>query len=145
MLQKNKPSHQGYPGYNTKLHVIGRLQFWECGVTPSLLLHSGPLWPVVVVPIRVPSMGQIDVCKLFVLRLLDIIFRNFTVFINCAPSVFIVGRLVGTSFLTVFTYMTASSSSNCSSNNLIFMLTTFVYNGRNCVSALKTKWSEIFW
>ena len=37
------------------------LQFWssgECGAIPSLLLS--PLWPTLVVPDRIPSMGQIE-------------------------------------------------------------------------------------
>ena len=40
-----------------------RLKFWssgECGVT-SLL--PGSLWPGVVIPVRVPAMGQIDLFK----------------------------------------------------------------------------------
>ena len=34
-----------------------------CGITLSLLLLSGMLWPSIVVPARVPSMSQIDLFK----------------------------------------------------------------------------------
>ena len=40
-----------------------RLLFWisgECQESPSMPLHQGPLWPGVVIIVRVPSMGQID-------------------------------------------------------------------------------------
>ena len=65
-----------------------RIQFWNSGgqwSTPTLPLLADPLWPGVVVPIRVQSMGQINLfenylyligiletinmCKLFVLRI----------------------------------------------------------------------------
>ena len=48
--------------YDTKLHLVVRLQFWRSreGSTPSLPLFQGPFWPRVVVPIRVPSMSEID-------------------------------------------------------------------------------------
>ena len=35
------------------------LELWEIRSTPSLPLLPGPLWPGVVAPDRVPSMGQI--------------------------------------------------------------------------------------
>ena len=35
-------------------------KFGECGVTSSLSLLLGPLWPRVAVPVKVLSMGQID-------------------------------------------------------------------------------------
>ena len=31
-----------------------------CGFTPSLTLLPDPLWPRMVLPVGVPSMGQID-------------------------------------------------------------------------------------
>ena len=49
-----------WPGYDIKLHLTVRLQLWsfeECGVTSSLPLLPGPLWPRVVVTIRVQSIG----------------------------------------------------------------------------------------
>ena len=36
------------------------LELWEKGSTPSLLLLQGPLWPKMVAPDRVLSMGQIE-------------------------------------------------------------------------------------
>ena len=36
------------------------LEIWEMLTIPSLPLLPGPLWPVVVVSVRVPSMGQIE-------------------------------------------------------------------------------------
>ena len=36
------------------------LEIWRIWSTPSLPLLSDPLWPGVVAPDRVPSMGQID-------------------------------------------------------------------------------------
>ena len=51
------------PGYDTKLHLIVRFQFWSIrkyGVTYSLPLLPGPLWPGVLVYVRVPSIGQIE-------------------------------------------------------------------------------------
>ena len=36
------------------------LELWGIRSTPSLPLLSGPLWPGVVMPDRVPSMGQIE-------------------------------------------------------------------------------------
>ena len=44
--------------------------FWslgKSGVIPSLLLLSDSLWPREVVPVEVPSMGQINAWKLLVL------------------------------------------------------------------------------
>ena len=35
----------------------------ECGVFPLMTLLSGPLWPGVVVPIKFPSVGQINLFK----------------------------------------------------------------------------------
>ena len=67
-LQRSNTSPQkiSYPKYNTKLHLIMKLQFLsygECGVTTTLPLLPGSLWPRVVVPISIPSMGQIDVLE----------------------------------------------------------------------------------
>ena len=35
-------------------------ELWGMWNTPSLPFFPGPLWPGVVVPDRVPSMGQIE-------------------------------------------------------------------------------------
>ena len=48
-LQRNKaPSRKGCPGYDNKLHLMGRLQFsrWEAWISHSLLLLPGSLWPM---------------------------------------------------------------------------------------------------
>ena len=48
------------------MHLVVRFQSWkcyECGVTPSLSLLSGTIWLGVVLPVRVPSMGQIDLLR----------------------------------------------------------------------------------
>ena len=58
------PTQKYFPGYDTKLYLMVKLQFWsneECEVTPSLSLFPGPLWPRMVVPFRVSSMGQITI------------------------------------------------------------------------------------
>ena len=39
------------------------LEIWGMYGTCSLPLFYLPLWPRMVVPVRVPSMGQIDLCK----------------------------------------------------------------------------------
>ena len=36
------------------------LEFWGMRITPSLPLLPGPLWPGMVAPDRVLSMGQIE-------------------------------------------------------------------------------------
>ena len=53
-----------YPGYDTKPSddEPSVLEFWEMWNISSLTLLLGPLWPRVVAPVRVPSLGQI---KLF--------------------------------------------------------------------------------
>ena len=53
----------GCPRYDTKLHLVVRLQFWAVWSTSSLLLLSGPLWLGVIIPVRIPSMGQIELFK----------------------------------------------------------------------------------
>ena len=48
-------------GYDTKLHLMVRLQFLRSGeveVTSSLLQLSGSLWPWAVVSVRVITKGQ---------------------------------------------------------------------------------------
>ena len=47
--------------YDTKQYQVPVLEL--CGVIPPLLLFPGPLWPEVVVPIRVPYVGQIDLSE----------------------------------------------------------------------------------
>ena len=50
------------PGYDTKPSdgEAPVLEPWGMWNTYSLPLFLGPLWPGVVVPVRVPSMGQIE-------------------------------------------------------------------------------------
>ena len=50
-------------GYDTKLHL--RLWFWRPASTPSLPLLPDPLWSGVLVPVRVPSMSQIDILEYY--------------------------------------------------------------------------------
>ena len=62
----SKHFQKGCPEYDTKLHLMVRPQFWRSGEmwrTPSLSLLPGPFLSRVVVPVRVPYMGQIDVFK----------------------------------------------------------------------------------
>ena len=49
------------PGYDTKPSdgEVPVLELWGIGRTPSFSLLSNPLWPRVVVPVRVPSLSQI--------------------------------------------------------------------------------------
>ena len=68
------------PNYGTKQsdgEVPVMLKFWEIRSTPSLPSPLGPLWPRVVAPDRVLSMGQI---KLNCVLTLNWIFWNRTVF-----------------------------------------------------------------
>ena len=57
------PSPNECPGYCTKPSdgEAPVLELWRMWSNPLLPLLSGPLWPGVVVPVRAPSMGQIDV------------------------------------------------------------------------------------
>ena len=51
------PSTFGYPGYDTELHPVVRLQFWSiwaCGIIPSFLSLPGLLWPGVLIPVKAP-------------------------------------------------------------------------------------------
>ena len=51
------------PGYDTKQsdgETSVMLELWEMWNTSSLSLLPGPLWPRVVAPDRVQSMGQIE-------------------------------------------------------------------------------------
>ena len=55
--------NSGCPGYDAKLHLVVRLQFWRLGSVEYLFIVitlRSPLWLRVVVPIRIPSVGQID-------------------------------------------------------------------------------------
>ena len=47
------------------LELIMNLQFWGEWSTPSFSLLWGPLWPYVIVPVRVHSMGQVDLFKYY--------------------------------------------------------------------------------
>ena len=62
-------------GYDSKLRLIVSLQSWSWGLwsTPSLPLLSDPLWPKVVVPVTVPSVGQVELFN----HLFRIIFMLF--------------------------------------------------------------------
>ena len=61
-VKRWKSLQKGCPGYDTKLYLMVRLLFWrfsEILNTPSLSLLPGPLWPGIVVPVWISSMGQI--------------------------------------------------------------------------------------
>ena len=64
--QKSNTPKKGYSGYETKIasdgeaHVLNIREVWS---TASLPLLPGLLWPGVVAPDRVLSMGQIDLFK----------------------------------------------------------------------------------
>ena len=58
-----RPSSNECPGYDTKQsdgEAPVMLELWEMWGTPSLPLHQGSLWPRVVAPDWVLSMGQIE-------------------------------------------------------------------------------------
>ena len=59
--------HNKCPGCNIKQSdgKAPTLEIWRMWISPSLPLLPGPLWPRVVAPDRVLSMGQIEqtVCK----------------------------------------------------------------------------------
>ena len=62
------------------IHLIAHariLKLWGMWITPSLLSLPGPLWPGVVAPDRVLSMGEI---KLNCLRMINWLVWNKTVF-----------------------------------------------------------------
>ena len=48
--------------FDIKLHLMVRPHSWSLRmrISPSLSLLSGPVWPWVVGPVIVPSMGQIE-------------------------------------------------------------------------------------
>ena len=60
-----------FPGYDTKLsdgEVSVMLELWGMWSTSSLPSLPGPLWPGVVAPDRVLSMGQIELNCVLVLN-----------------------------------------------------------------------------
>ena len=61
-LQRGKTPNRCH-GYNTKQsdgEAVVMLELWGMRSTPLLPLLPGPLWPGVVAPGRVLSMGQIE-------------------------------------------------------------------------------------
>ena len=58
-LQRNKSLQNESTGHDTKLYQVVRLQFWSSGEFVVSLL-PGPLWLGVVVSVREPFLGQID-------------------------------------------------------------------------------------
>ena len=70
------------PGYDTKQsdsEVAVMLELWRMWSTPLLPSPPGPLWPRVVAPDRVLSMGQIE---LKCILMLNWIVWNKTVWLN---------------------------------------------------------------
>ena len=51
------------PGYDTKLSdgEVPVLKFWGMWNIPLLPLFPGSLWHGMIIPVRVPSMGQIEI------------------------------------------------------------------------------------
>ena len=72
---KKKKKKAGGHGYTTTLHLMQSFSSGERPVIPWLLLLPGLLWLKVVVPVRVQTMGQIDLFAnyLYLIRILDII------------------------------------------------------------------------
>ena len=65
LVKDNYPKNM-YSEYNAKLHSVVWFHFWSSEmweVTPLLSLLPDPLWLVVVVLVRVSSMGQLDLFK----------------------------------------------------------------------------------
>ena len=81
--KKKKKKKRRCPRYDTKLHLMMRPQVWttgECGAPFLLPLLPGPLWPTMLVSVRVPSMGQIDLFKkLIVLKKIFKIYEKETI------------------------------------------------------------------
>ena len=65
LMQRGKTNE--CPGYDTKPYdgEASVLEPWRILSTPSLWLLPGPLWSRVVVAVRLPSMGQVELlnCK----------------------------------------------------------------------------------
>ena len=69
-----RPSQEkGCPEYDIKLHPV--LKLWGVWNTLSLPLLPGPLYPEVVIPVKVPFIGQVDlfVNYLYLIGIPDII------------------------------------------------------------------------
>ena len=65
--QKGKSLQNECPVYNTKhtdSEVPVMLELWRMQSTPPLPSVPGPLWPGVVAPDRVLSMGQIELLEI---------------------------------------------------------------------------------
>ena len=72
LLQKGNtplpPQKKCYPGYGAKLHLMVRLKFWrsrEGGVAFMAITPRSTLTQRFVVSVKVSSLSQIDVSKLF--------------------------------------------------------------------------------
>ena len=71
-LQIKTPTRNEYLGYDSKRsggEVPVMLKFWGMWTTPSLPSLPGPLWPRVVTPDRVLSMGQIELNCVLTIKL----------------------------------------------------------------------------
>ena len=78
------------PGYNTKqshCEAPVMLELWGMRSTSSLPSLSGPLWPRVVAPDRVLSMGQIEL--ICVIMLNWIVWNRTVLTFNCKKTVLI--------------------------------------------------------
>ena len=87
-LQRVKTSPNEFPGYDFKQSDGGApvmQELWGMQSTPSLPSFTGPLWPAVVAPDRVLSMGQIKLnCNYIKLNCLKLtLFLHLTKCLNC--------------------------------------------------------------
>ena len=65
------PPHKEYPGYDNKQsdgEVPIMVELWRMQSTSSLSSVQGPLWPGVVAPDRVLSMGQIELVYILIVN-----------------------------------------------------------------------------
>ena len=86
--------HNECPGYNTKQcdgEVLVMLVLWRMQSTPSLPSLPGPLWPRVIAPARVLSIGQIEFkC---ILRLNWIVWNRTVLTFNCVNKIYTYTKL----------------------------------------------------
>ena len=62
-MSKTPSTKKRYSGHGTKQHLTGEAPVLEIWRVRSISSLPDPLWPGVVVPLRVPSMVQIDLFK----------------------------------------------------------------------------------
>ena len=62
MMGRMTPTHNQRPGYDTKPSYGEALvlEFWGMWSTPSLPVTPCSLWPEKEIPVKIPSIGQIE-------------------------------------------------------------------------------------